>query len=400
MNKRWWAPVVVATAILTYSSCGGGGGGGVIPSAWALADLFAQVIAGVRYISLVRDGTGFYHLAFYRQADGPNYAKSTGLSPNSFNAPTPIEEVANRNANFGLDIAIETSPGGQPAVGYRYLHPTDPSKYLPGYLTLYSGNWVSSRGFGLSDAGYHPTLVRSRVGDEKDGLFIYANYSVPANGHRAWAGFCNDQVCNVPDALGPQGLAFSAVAIGGATSPVLIFMLTPGANSSLKMVVCDTMQCQNKPEVTLSGGFGTVTTSTLPTRSLIIGNAVWVLIAAPTLKAASCSAPSVPEIATTCALPANWSFADISSDQPTALALGANAATNRPLIAYSVAGGTVKYAANAATGWSSPETVVSGLTGDSGYPAVMQYQDGATTKALVIYFDAGMQKIRTATKSL
>ncbi|MHA2620603.1 MAG: hypothetical protein V2G42_02570 [bacterium JZ-2024 1] len=400
MRRRAVGMVVALSLMLSFGSCGGGGGGGgTTPAAWSYADLFAQVLAGVRYLSLAADNTGSYHFAFYSQSNGPNYAKSTGTLPTSFTAPTPIEEPAHQNANYGIEATIQVSPDGQPAVAYRYVQPGDPTKYQPGYRTLYSGNWTFSGGFGLGDAGYHPTLVRSRVGSQKDGLFIYANYSNPANGYLAWGSYCNDQTCNVPDTLGTQGLAFSAVAINGATEPVLIFMLTPGNPSSLKMLVCDTMQCQNKQTVTLSTGFGTVSPDSVPTRSLIAGNTVWVIVAAPNIKSGSCTATSSAEIATTCAQPTNWTFADVSADQPTALSLGIHPATNRPVIAY-YTGGTVKYAANTGSGWTSPETVVSGLANNSGYPVVRIYQDGSTTKALVIYYDAGMQKIRTATKNL
>jgi hypothetical protein len=345
------------------------------PSPWVLADLYTTAYNSVKYINLVKAPNGDFHLAFYEGSQGPMWAVSSGSNPSGLGAPSPIEELGNRNGNYGLDLSF------------------------PVYASHQTGGWARFPGLGpFSDAGYHTTLIRSGISGEGDDFLAYANYSNPGAGYVATITHCTPNACDLPKNLGVQGLAYSALAIGGNADPVLIFYLTPGTNSSLQLIICPGMTCSSpSTPVTLLTGLGTVDLSTPPLRSVITGNTAWVFLAGSAPASLKCVASSRPAIATECTNPANWTRESISSDTATWLSVAVHPTTNLPIVAYTTSANELKYA-RYGSGWGTPETVVSSLPAGSGYPAIGSYTVGPNGFVAIVFFDAGPQRIRIGTR--
>jgi len=366
------------------------------PSPWVLADLYSTAYNSVKYINLVKAPNGDFHLAFYEGSQGPMWAVSSGSNPSGLGAPSPIEDLANRNGNYGLDLSFAISADNEPSAGYNFING---GSRLPVYASHQTGGWVRFPGLGpFSDAGYHTTLIRSGISGEGDDFLAYANYSNPGAGYVATITHCTPNACDLPKNLGVQGLAYSALAIGGNADPVLIFYLTPGTNSSLQLIICPGMTCSSpSTPVTLLTGLGTVDLSSPPLRSVITGNTAWVFLAGSAPASLKCVASSRPAIATECTNPANWTRESISSDTATWLSVAVHPTTNLPIVAYTTSANELKYA-RYGSGWGTPETVVSSLPAGSGYPAIGSYTVGPNGFVAIVFFDAGPQRIRIGTR--
>lgn len=397
MKEILWFRIFLMCSSLIYFSCGGGGGGAGTPTPWTITNLYDTTYNTVKFINLLADPNGKFHLALYDGSRGPMWAVSPDSDPSHLVAPSPIEEDPHQNGMYGLDLSLAVSAAGEPSAGYRYVD-TEKKPVYASYSSS-SQEWNRFSGLGpFTDAGYHTSLVRSSITGEEDDFLVYANQ---ANGYEVTITHCTPSACDLPIGLSYQGLAFSVNALGGNLNPVLIFSLTPGQNSSLQILVCSTMSCQQRSgPVTLKTGLPATNTSTPPLRSHIIDRTVYVIFSSPELHSLKCTASDPSTIPNECTNPQNWTEETVFSDQADWISLSANVTSNFPFLVYSTGNGALKFSAYNGTGWSPPELIVSGLTPGSAYPAITHYRVGSSNFAAVIYFDAGSKRIRIATRPL